>query len=130
MSNGLFLTPVELADFLSDCEKDENGNLVYGKRAQAIIDHAIERAQRERADRTNLNDEETLTYYIGKMTLVMTQHPDWGKKRVSKKIGLGERTVGENDRLNDTYNNLKRMLSNAAPATLNNDPDSYIDNDD
>ena len=140
MSNGFFFTPGELTDFLADCEKDEDGNLVYGAAAREIVNRAIKRAQRKskRNPPTDLSDPEILSQKKAELTALLAESSKAiaaGKGKLipeykaSKKIKLGKNTVANNPELHQIYETYRQIHSNSAPATLNNDPNDYLDAD-
>lgn len=141
MSNNFYLTPVELACFMADSILDDDGNVVYGSAAAAVVQTAIKRAQRTstRKPPVDLSDPETLAQKKAELTALLAESsaaiaagvgkvlPEY---KVSQRIGLGISTVAHNLELHNIYMTYKRIHSNAAPSTLNNDPDDYLDSDD
>ena len=141
MSNGFFFTPAELACFTADCTLDAAGNIVYGSAAAAVVQTAIKRAQRKskRNPPTDLSDPEILAQKKTELTALLAESSKAiaaGKGKIipeykaSKKIKLGKNTVANNPELHNIYETYRRIHSNAAPATLNNDPNDYLDSDD
>lgn len=141
MSNGFYFTPVELACFMADSILDDDGNVVYGSAAAAVVQTAIKRAQRSstRKERVNLSDPEILANYKAKLTALLAESsaaiaagtgkilPEY---KASLQIGLGKVTVTKNSELHNIYMTYARIHSNAVPSTLNNDLDDYFDSDD
>lgn len=141
MSNGFYFTPVELACFMADSILDDDGNVVYGSAAAAVVQTAIKRAQRTstRKERVNLSDPEILAQKKAELTAILAESstaiaagtgkilPEY---KVSQKIGLGVNTLANNPELHNIYMTYARIHSNATPATLNNDPDDYFENND
>lgn len=141
MSNGFYFTPAELARFMADSRLDEDGNIVYGSDAAVVVQTATKRAQRTstRKPPVDLSDPETLAQKKAELTAILAESstaiaagtgkilPEY---KVSQKIGLGVNTLANNPELHNIYMTYKRIHSNAAPSTLNNDPDDYLDSDD
>lgn len=141
MSNGFYFTPAELACFMADSRLDDDGNVVYGSAAAAVVQTAIKRAQRSstRKPPVDLSDPEILAQKKAELTALLAESSaaivaGTGKilaeYKVSLRIGLGKTTVEKNSELHNIYMTYKRIHSNAAPSTLNNDPDDYLDSDD
>ena len=140
MSNGFFFTPDELARFMADSRLDENGNIVYGSDAAVVVRTATRRAQRKsnRQPPTDLSNPEILSQKKAELTALLAESsraiaegkgeiiPEY---KASKKIKLGKNTVANNPELHQIYETYRRIHSNAAPATLNNDPNDYLDSD-
>ena len=131
MSNGFYFTPAELASFTADCTLDDNGNIVYGSAAAAVVQTAIKRAQRKSPRRKrHVINKKTLPKIKSEMFTILQEHPDIQKEDLSEALGFDRSTLGKNKYLAPLYEDWLRMNSNAAPATLNNDPNSYLDGDD
>lgn len=138
MSNGLYLTPDELVRTMADSRMDEEGNLVYGDEAIEIFDKALRRMKRKstRKEPVDLSDPEVLAKKKVELAAILEQsYKDVvaGKVRImaeyiaSKKIKLGKNTVANNPELHKIYLTYRHSLASVAPATLNNDPDYYLD---
>ena len=136
MSNGLFLTPDELVIFLADSHRDENGNIVYGSKAAKVLDAAMERTRTEKREKKKL-DGENLDKYISIAKRLIDENQaeiDRGGRLMSRRafaagLELGESTVRQNKTLNDIYERFKAANSNVRPSTVNNEPDSFFDED-
>ena len=131
MSNGFFFTPAELACFTADCTLDDNGNIVYGSAAADVVQTAIKRAQRKstRKPRKTINDK-NIAEIRAKMLEILQVEPDIAETVLSERLWFDRITLCKNEVLNDHYESFQRMNSNSTPSTVNNDPDSYFDNDD
>lgn len=137
MSNGFYFTPVELACFMADSVQDDAGNVVYGDKAKIVVNHAIERAQRgakrEKKKLTGKNLDKYIA--IAKRLIDEAQKEfDNGGKLMSKRafaegLELDESTVRRNETLDSIYERFKASNCNARPSTVNNNPDSFFDDD-
>ena len=139
LSNNFYLTPVELACFMADSILDDDGNVVYGSAAAAVVQTAIKRAQRTstRQERHNLKDPETLAKYKAMLVEIL----DKSNRLIAEGRGgllpayyiskfllkLGKNAIYDTPELNKLYKTYQQANSNATPATLNNDPDDYLD---
>ena len=132
MANGFTMTAAEWDAFLKTCTVDKNGNMVFNDAGRRIINKAIRRAQRtsNRAERHTISTEEDIQFYTSWMLRILQANPDISEKGISTAMDLSERTVGSNPNLHKVYERWKRMNSNAAPNTVNNDPNDYLDSDD
>ena len=132
MANGFTMTAAEWEAFRKTCTVDENGNMTFNDRGRLIVNRAIRRAQRKsgRQPRHSLSTDEDIQFYKSWMIEILQDDPDISEKAISRAMELSERTVGQNPRLHETYETWQRLHCNAAPATVNNDPDSYLDSDD
>lgn len=96
----------------------------------------IEKAQAKKREKKKLKGEH-LDPYISKAKRILDKNQreiDNGGKMMTKRefaagIELGESTVRQNDTLNDIYERFKADNSNVRPSTVNNDPDSFFDDD-
>ena len=96
----------------------------------------IEKAQAQKREKKKLKGEH-LDPYISKAKRILDKNQreiDNGGKMMTKRefaagIELGESTVRQNDTLNDIYERFKADNSNVRPSTVNNDPDSFFDDD-
>ena len=118
------------------CGADRTGRgVILSDDALAAAIEIVEKAQkplkREKKDLTGDN----IAKYIAAAKLVIDKAQadfDRGGKLISKRqfakaIHLDESTVRKNVTLNSIYERFKRDNCNASPLTLNNDPNSYLE---
>ena len=96
----------------------------------------IEQAQAEKREKKSLKGE-NLDRYVSIARRLLEQNQkevDNGGRLMSKRefaagLKLDESTVRKNHTLNDIYERFKADNSNVRPSSVNNDPDSFFDDD-
>ena len=134
--------PVELyAQLTLGCLMGEDGLVDISDSALSAMNEIVKKAQRTstRKERVDLSDPIIMAQKKAELTALLAESsaaiaagtgkilPEY---KVSLRIGLGKVTVTKNSELHNIYMTYARIHSNAAPSTLNNDPDDYFDSDD
>ena len=122
------LTQAELTQLLAGMDVD--GVLVtLAPAANAIIERLYQRLTSTRKPRVNLDNPDTLAHYTARLIQTLKANRELVARggrmimeaEASKAIGLGRATVNGRPELHAIYTQYRITMSNARPATVNND---------
>ena len=110
------------------CGADRTGRgVILSDDALAAALEIADKAKRKASYSRRKIDNSNIAAIKADILKVMMEEPGIAETALSIRIGLGRATINSNPELHALYTSYRRMNSNAAPAAVNNDPDSYLD---